>query len=472
MPPWPGNEYGEPVTDTQPLPAGSAEPVGFAGSEGRGRPWAALRLEFAIRSWLRGWAAITHLIADLTLSLPYLLLSLMLLGGVAMLPVMLIGLPLLVIVQVAGFGLAAFERARIQAVLGLRIDAPARPPGRPRLWRRVLLDPRAWRAQLYLFLISLWGLTAGLIVTALASISLAAVAVPVYAAALPHGHLALPWNGQISGIWWFSLVFVIGIFGMLITPLLAAAMVLLDVLLARWLIGPSRSDQSAQVAQLSERVQTLTETREAAVDSVEAERRRIERDLHDGPQQRLVAIAMDLGMAQERIDRDPASARELLDKAHSAAKAAVTEMRQVARGIHPPVLTDRGLNAALSALAAGSPVPVTVDVDLPARPSATVEAIAYFSVSEALTNVAKHARAHSARVRIDQVAIDGAGDQVRIEVSDDGVGGADSAVGGTGLTGLTDRVRAIDGTLAISSPPGGPTVLTILLPFQLPERSR
>jgi signal transduction histidine kinase len=169
---------------------------------------------------------------------------------------------------------------------------------------------------------------------------------------------------------------------------------------------------------------------------------------------------MDLGMAQERIDRDPAGARQLLDKAHAASKEAITEMRMVARGIHPPVLTDRGLDAALSALAARSPVPVTVRVDLPTRPSATMEAIAYFCVSEALTNVAKHARATSAQVEVTAAA----GSALRIEIRDDGIGGADPA-GGTGLHGLTDRVRAIDGSMEVASPIGGPTVLSINLPW-------
>ncbi|MEJ2579026.1 MAG: sensor histidine kinase [Kineosporiaceae bacterium] len=194
------------------------------------------------------------------------------------------------------------------------------------------------------------------------------------------------------------------------------------------------------------------------MDSVELERRRIERDLHDGPQQRLVAIAMDLGMARERLHRDPDDVGELLDKAHAAAKEAIVEMRQVARGIHPPVLTDRGLDAALSALAARSPVPVDVHVGVGTRPSATVEAIAYFCVSEALTNVAKHSGATRATVEVT-----GSAGWLTVTVSDDGRGGADPGRG-TGLVGLRDRVAAVDGTLAVSSPRGGPTVLTITLP--------
>jgi signal transduction histidine kinase len=236
----------------------------------------------------------------------------------------------------------------------------------------------------------------------------------------------------------------------------AALLVRVDIALVRGLLGAGEREQ---VARLSQRVETLTQTRERAVDSVELERRRIERDLHDGPQQRLVAIAMDLGMARERLDRDPEGARALLDKAHAASKEAITEMRQVARGIHPPVLTDRGLDAALSALAARSPVPVAVHVDLPSRPSATTEAIAYFCVSEALTNVAKHSRASQARV--DVTARDGT---LLASVWDNGAGGARMGPG-TGLPGLRDRVAAVDGRLWLESPPGGPTRVTVQLPW-------
>jgi signal transduction histidine kinase len=292
------------------------------------------------------------------------------------------------------------------------------------------------------------------VITALTSVAFAAATVPLYFYLLPDNGMHAPF-GSVDG-WWIPLVFVLGVLGVAVVPLLAQGMVRVDILLARRLLG------SGRVEQLTERVDTLTQTREAAVDSAEVERRRIERDLHDGPQQRLVAIAMDLGMAQERIDRDPSGARELLDKAHAASKEAITEMRMVARGIHPPILTDRGLDAALSALAARSPVPVTVRVDLPIRPSPTVEAIAYFCVSEALTNVAKHAHAGSARVDV-HASGTVANSGLQIQIQDDGVGGADPARG-TGLHGLADRVRAIDGSLTVHSPIGGPTLLTIDLP--------
>jgi signal transduction histidine kinase len=422
-------------------------------------------LEGGVHNWLWGWSAIALLTVDLVLAGFYLTLAALALVGIVLLPVFLIGFPLLAATLALALGAGYLERAKLQALTGIWIAAPNAPPKDRPLWRRVLLDPRPWRALLYLTVMAIWGLVAGVVILGLASVSLALVAVPFYAGALPAGRMHLPWNegnDGIGGVWWFLLVFVIGVIGLLITPLLARVLILINVVLARWLLGPGRNEQ---VDRLSERVQTLTETREATVDSVETERRRIERDLHDGPQQRLVAIAMDLGMAQERMNRDPEGARQLLDKAHSAAKEAVTELRQVARGIHPPVLTDRGLDAALSALAARSPVPVTVSVQLPVRPSPTVEAIAYFCVSEALTNVAKHSRAGSA-----QVSVDLDEGQLQIEVRDDGVGGADPS-GGTGLHGLADRVAAIDGSLQVDSPIGGPTVLTVLLPVKSPERS-
>lgn len=437
------------------------------GDVGGGSPRAS-RLSIAniaqavVLNWLWGWAAIAQLILDLLLALVYLFVLVLALVGIVTVPVMLVGLPLLTIALVAALGISFVERARLFALTGVHVPAPVARPGTRPLWRRLLLDGRPWRALLHISAMTVWGFFAGGVITVLTSVALAAVAVPAYAMALPESGLHLPGDAHIDGFWWLLLVFGLGIVGQAIVPLLARGLVMVDVLLARYLLGPNRDEQ---VERLSERVDTLTQTREATVDSVEVERRRIERDLHDGPQQRLVAIAMDLGMAQERIDRDPEGARNLLDKAHAASKEAITEMRMVARGIHPPILTDRGLDAALSALAARSPVPVTVNVDLPVRPSPTVEAIAYFCVSEALTNVAKHSKASSAQVEVNAVAMGKTGpvSAVKIEIRDDGIGGAD-ATRGTGLHGLADRVRAIDGSLTVESPSGGPTVLTINLP--------
>ena len=189
------------------------------------------------------------------------------------------------------------------------------------------------------------------------------------------------------------------------------------------------------------------------VDAAEAERRRIERDLHDGAQQRLVALAMDLGMAKEKLASDPEAAAALLDEAHAESKQALVELRDLARGIHPAVLTDRGLGPALSAVAARCPVPVAVSVDIGERPDTTIEGIAYFVVSEALTNVARHSGATRASVSVTR-----RGDRLVIDVSDNGHGGADPELG-TGIAGLRARVEGVDGWLFVSSPPGGPTSL-------------
>ncbi|TDC33881.1 hypothetical protein E1261_05370 [Kribbella albertanoniae] len=211
---------------------------------------------------------------------------------------------------------------------------------------------------------------------------------------------------------------------------------------------------------LTERVSRLVTSRQQVVDSAEAERRRMERDLHDGAQQRLVSLAMTLGRAKNRLgDKDP-SVRSLIEEAHSEALQAIAELRDLTRGLHPPVLTDRGLDAAISAVAARSPVPVRVSVDVDPRPSLTIESIAYFVVTEALTNVAKHADAARAEVRIVRI-----GNLLRVEVTDDGRGGAHPE-GGTGLQGLSDRVAGVDGQLSLSSPPGGPTVLTAEVPCE------
>jgi signal transduction histidine kinase len=210
---------------------------------------------------------------------------------------------------------------------------------------------------------------------------------------------------------------------------------------------------------LEAEVDHLSGSRDAAVAAAAAERRRIERALHDGAQVRLVHLAMDLDRARERFDTDPEGAREILDQAHADAKVALGELRDLARGVHPQVLVDRGLDAALSAVAARSPVPVEVTVELSDRPRSEVEEAAYFVVGEALANVARHSRARRARVTIRE-----RGGDVVIEVVDDGVGGADAGQG-TGLAGLADRLRALDGELVVVSPSGGPTTLRATLPL-------
>ena len=210
---------------------------------------------------------------------------------------------------------------------------------------------------------------------------------------------------------------------------------------------------------LAARVTELEISRERVVDAAEAERRRIERDLHDGAQQRLVALAMELGRAKAKFGDDPEGARDLVDRAHIEAKAALTELRNLVRGVHPPILTERGLDPALSGLAALCPVPVDVHVEVPVRPKPAVEAVAYFMVAEALTNVAKHSRASHVNVVVEGHGFPGT---LTVLVSDDGIGGADPH--GAGLSGLADRVSGVDGELSVESPSGGPTMISAVLP--------
>jgi signal transduction histidine kinase len=244
----------------------------------------------------------------------------------------------------------------------------------------------------------------------------------------------------------------VGALILLMAPVLAAVVTWLDAKVARALLGPSRS------VELEQRVESLSESRAGVVDAADAERRRIERDLHDGAQQRLVSLAMNLGMARENLTDLPDSARLVIAEAHDEAKEALAELRALVRGLHPAVLDDRGLDAALSGIAARAPLPVTLVVDMPERASPTVEAIAYFVASECLANIARHAEATSADIDVRRIA-----GLLRIVITDDGVGGADPARG-TGLASLARRARSVDGTMVIDSPHGGPTIVTVELP--------
>jgi signal transduction histidine kinase len=211
-------------------------------------------------------------------------------------------------------------------------------------------------------------------------------------------------------------------------------------------------------SRLAQRVEQLAESRAETVDTQAAELRRIERDLHDGAQARLVALGMSLAMAEQQLERDPDGARALLTEARTASSDALAELRDLVRGIHPPVLADRGLDGAVRALALAAPLAVEVEVTVPQRLPAPVESAAYFAVAEALTNVAKHAHAQHAWVRVSA-----AGDELTLTVRDDGRGGADPGRG-TGLRGIGRRLGAFDGTLAVESPEGGPTTLVMVLP--------
>ncbi|MDX8151157.1 sensor domain-containing protein [Patulibacter brassicae] len=312
-------------------------------------------------------------------------------------------------------------------------------------------DARRWKDLAYLVLqfpvsvaafvaSSLWALPLGLL-----TLPLWYWAVPdgVDVFAIPGSHVdALP--SALLGIP-LGLVAIVPVYG------LCRGATIVSLALERALLGDER-------VELQRRVSHLEETRAGAVDAATAELKRIERDLHDGAQARMVAVAMDLGMAEERLEEDPEKARELVRGARDEARRALAEMRDLVRGIAPSVLADRGLDAALTALATRSPLPVALDVALERRPPASAETAAYFVVSEALTNAAKHAGATAC-----SVTVRGTERILQVEIRDDGAGGAVVAPGG-GLAGLRDRVAAVDGMLEVTSPAGGPTVLRATIP--------
>ncbi len=263
---------------------------------------------------------------------------------------------------------------------------------------------------------------------------------------------ATSWGGSL-------LVAVFGAALLLMAPWLTRGAVTADRWLIRALLGPGT---------LTQRVRDLEQARARLVDDSEAVLRQVERDLHDGAQVRLAAMAMSLGMAKEKLGADgqPADVdrvRELVDGAHRNAKEALVELRELVRGIHPPVL-EVGLAEALATLAAGSAIPVTLSTDIPARPAPAIETIAYFCVAELLANAAKHSAANKIGIRAG-VTGSGAGQVLRLQVSDDGLGGADPAHG-SGLAGLERRAGTVDGRLVVESPPGGPTLITVELPMK------
>jgi signal transduction histidine kinase len=354
-----------------------------------------------------------------------------------------------------GRGIGRVERSRAVALLGLELVDPVPPLTSPtwlrRLGERLRVRSR-WRELGYGVLLLPVGVLGYLVVIGLWGGSASLVLLPLVVGSLPGGTAKFGLFEIGPGPAALGLA-VVGVLGLVLAaPWASLGIASLEGGLARRLIG-SRSDKEVE-AQLRD----VERRRSAAVDSAEAERRRIERDLHDGAQQRLVALAAELGAARTKFDTDPEAARALVEDAHEEAKAALKEIRDLVRGIHPVILEDRGLDAALSAVVARSPVPVRLEVSLTPRPAAEVESAAYFVVSEALTNVARHAQATRA-----EVAIARAGNRLVIEVRDDGIGGADASVG-TGLQGLRERVVGLGGDLHVISPPGGPTTISVELP--------
>jgi signal transduction histidine kinase len=414
--------------------------------------------ERLLHPWRSGrlWSSLVHTVLDLPVGVavfvPTMALTAITLGAAIVVPVALVSLTALLIwTSIA----ATIERSRVAALLGVRLEnpVPRLPKGSPWTKLKAAVATRArWKQVGYCLLrLPVSGILFFTVVLAWAA-ALAMVALPIYVAGLPRdtAQLGLFGVSQGPGAWLAALVGAAGL--VLAAPWLTLTAGRLDAALATWLLAPPPESKLVEQAQKAET------GRAAAVDSAEAERRRIERDLHDGAQQRLVALAMDLGSARERLESDPEGAKTLVAEAHEEAKSALKEIRDLVRGIHPVILEDRGLDAALSAVVARSPVPVELRVDVPDRPPEPVESAAYFVVSEALANIARHAHATRAHVGIAR-----SGDTLIVEVRDDGVGGADP-VRGTGLRGLSDRVVALGGTMDLLSPPGGPTTVLVELP--------
>lgn len=372
----------------------------------------------------------------------------------ASLLITLVGLPILTATFYLARAAAHLERQRARIFLDTDIESPVRkPPKSNGLWHRVVApfaDRTTWKELFYLWLVQPVQSVVNFTVAITAwAIPLWAITIPIYATYAPPEL----WSGEEINTW--SEITPIAIAGLVVLPIVPRVIhgfAKADAAIASWGLSPSKTKA------LEERIDSLRETQARSVDIAMADRRQIERDLHDGAQQRLLSLGMDLGMALEKFESDPDAARALVGDAHQELQRAIAELRNLARGIHPAVLTDRGLDAALSALAARSPIPVHLDVQLRERPPASVEATAYFMVAEALANAAKHAHANAVDVRVRSV-----GDTLHVEVADNGVGGAAEHPGG-GLVGLADRASSVEGSFRISSPQGGPTILTAELP--------
>lgn len=374
-------------------------------------------------------------------------------AGVGLILALGIGLLFLVAFVYAAWATAWLEFERVEGLYGYGLPAlRPRSSGQPGFvgWLRTLLqqfaDGAMWR-----------GISSAAISTVLGLFVLPLVAGVVVSVGLlvtpATGRGRFPWGeAELTPTW----AVVLGVLGILASLALLLGIAVLHATLTRAILLPSRE------AMLAEQARAAGEQRAGAVRASEVERTRLERDLHDGVQPRLVSVGMTLGLAQQKIDSDPAAAKALIDEAHTSTKAAITELRQLARGIHASVLDDRGLDAALSALAARSPVPVTLDVRLDGRCSRTAEAALYFSIAESITNAAKHSRASDCRVTVRRRTEAGA-TWLWARVEDNGVGGARVVPGG-GLDGIVNRIVAAGGTSRLDSPTGGPTALEVSVP--------
>lgn len=414
---------------------------------------------FLLSEW--PWRSVAYLVTGMLGGAAALvgIVSTAVVGGV--LAIVLVGLPLLVVVALAGIPVAWAERHRLCLIDRDPVADQHRVPAARGLWpwlKTRLREETTWRELGYalVFAALLWPVDAFAITVGLL-FPLAMIATPLVMGTVGDGQ-----ETKVLKVWTVTTwptAFGIAVLGLVLLVLGGYALGVAAgarAELTRLLIAPRESDLGAKVVE-------LTRSRFRLVDAFEAERRRIERDLHDGAQQRLVALTMTIGLA--RLDAPPGPLADQLAKAHQEAGKALEELRELIHGIHPKVLADYGLQAAVADAADRSAVPVDVELELSGRLPQAVEAAAYFVVCEALANIAKHSGADRA-----EVAGEYRNGLLSLQVSDDGRGGAVAGTG-SGLTGLADRVSVLDGRLSLSSPPGGPTLLCVEFPCELTDRS-
>jgi signal transduction histidine kinase len=421
----------------------------------------ALRAPFEARTWRE----FGYLLLNLPMCITGFVWTVTMLSLGAGLLITFIGLPVLVLALGGCRAIGYMERNRARSLLWLDIEEPAPVRTKNRgffPWLGAQLGSGVnWRHAVYCLLHFPWGIFTFSVSVAFFTYGWGLLTYPLWRWVFPvyfgqQGLQVYGGSGDSNG--WrlhtpldmLVCVLVGGTF-VLVNPWLVRGMAHVDRMMVAGLLGPSR---------LVNRVTELESDRGVVVDTAAADLRRIERDLHDGAQARLVALAMDLGMAKEKLLEDPETGAAMVEEAHGEVKIALQELRDLARGIHPAILTDRGLDSALSAVAARCTVPVSVTVDLPARPVPAIEGIAYFTVSELLQNISKHSGSSRATVDVWQVE-----DRLMVTVADNGRGGA-SVAGGSGLAGLAERLDSVDGVLVVDSPAGGPTLITAELPWR------
>ncbi|MEV6017421.1 MULTISPECIES: sensor domain-containing protein [unclassified Streptomyces] len=438
---------------------------GGSGFDGAGAGERSHRLPAPLRAPFeaRAWREFGYVLLGLPLGILMFTFAVTMFSLGAGLLITFLGVPVLAAALAGCRGLGSLERARARGLLGVEVaePEPLRTKGHGTMaWiGAVLKSGTSWRHLLYAVVQFPWSVFSFVVALNFWVYGWALLTYPLWFWVFPMygGQDGIQLYGDsthaiyLDNPFEIAVTALVGLLFTMATPWIVRGLTTVDRLMVRGLLGPSR---------LATRVVELESDRGVVVDTAAADLRRIERDLHDGAQARLVALAMDLGLAKEKLAEDPEAAARMVDEAHGEVKTALQELRDLARGIHPAVLTDRGLDAALSSVASRCTVPVRVEVDLAARPAPAIEGIAYFTVSELLQNISKHSRATRASVDVWRVE-----NRLMIQVGDNGVGGAEAG-SGSGLAGLAERLDAVDGILVVDSPPAGPTRITAELPWR------